>query len=165
MCFSYEVVKPQPNLDKIGHLQAKKLGISGPHFRTPVPHWIDFSLRETFNKCLAFFNQAIMMTGFVGACAMTTKFLYNKICTFKILLSWHFAKKKRFGRFSSLPAMPPPSKPHIYFHCRLAFSEFGGFQSSFFFLMRGWEISIIGVVRAPVAIMKTNYVFCARAAC
>ena len=26
----------------------------------------------------------------IGACAMTTKFLDNKICTFKILLSWRF---------------------------------------------------------------------------
>ena len=26
----------------------------------------------------------------LGACAMTTKFLNNKICTFKILLSWRF---------------------------------------------------------------------------
>ena len=45
----------------------------------------------------------------VGACAMTTKFLDNKICTFKILLSWRFPRKKHvFGRFASLPPNPHP---------------------------------------------------------
>ena len=29
----------------------------------------------------------------IGACAMTTIFLDNKICTFKIVLSWRFPMK------------------------------------------------------------------------
>ena len=52
---------------------------------------------------------------FLGACAMTTKFLDNQICTFKSLLSWcsprnekKKKKKQRFGRFSSLPPRTPP---------------------------------------------------------
>ena len=32
----------------------------------------------------------------LGACAMTTKFLDNKICTFRILLSWHFRRETAF---------------------------------------------------------------------
>ena len=52
----------------------------------------------------------------VGACAMTTKFLDNKIFTFKILLSWRFPRKKRFGQFSSLPPCPSlPWKTQILF--------------------------------------------------
>ena len=57
---------------------------------------------------------------------MTTKFLDNKICTFKILLSWRFHEQQRFGRFSSLPqSTPPPPLKHckFYFYCRLAVSE------------------------------------------
>ena len=63
----------------------------------------------------------------LGACAMTTKFLDNKICTFRILLSWRSHKNKPlsvFGRFSSLPPKPPPppQKRKFYFYCRLAVS-------------------------------------------
>ena len=40
---------------------------------------------------------------------MTTKFLDNKICTLKILLSWRFPTKTSiFGQFPSLPPRPPP---------------------------------------------------------
>ena len=41
---------------------------------------------------------------------MTTKFLDNKIFTFKILLSWRFPRKKTsvFGRFPLCPQGPPP---------------------------------------------------------
>ena len=47
----------------------------------------------------------------LGACAMTTKILDNKISTFKILLSWRFPRKQAFlGRFSSLPPRPPTLK-------------------------------------------------------
>ena len=64
---------------------------------------------------------------FVGACAMTTKCLDNKICTFNILLSWRFPrrkKKQRFGRFASLPPFPSsPRKRKFDFYCRLAVSE------------------------------------------
>ena len=50
-------------------------------------------------------------SGFLGACAMTTKFLDNKICTFKILLSWRFPRKTAFWTIFSLPPRaPPPSK-------------------------------------------------------
>ena len=58
---------------------------------------------------------------------MTTKFLDNKICTFKILLSWRFPRKTAFWTiFLSDPKPPPP--PHnrkFYFYCRLAVSDRG----------------------------------------
>ena len=58
---------------------------------------------------------------------MTTKFIDSNICTFKILLSWRFPRKKKthFRRFSSLPPMPPPLTQNckFYFYCRLAVSE------------------------------------------
>ena len=47
---------------------------------------------------------------------MTTKFLDDKICTFKFLLSWRFPQKWRFGTiFPSAPTPPPPSKAQILF--------------------------------------------------
>ena len=56
----------------------------------------------------------------IGACAMTTNFLDNKLCTFKILLSWRFTRKKK----SSLPPRPPPPlKKRFFFYCRLAVSD------------------------------------------
>ena len=59
---------------------------------------------------------------------MTTKFLENKISTFKIVLSWRFPRKKKkrnsvFGRFASPPPRHPPQKGKFYFYCRLAVSE------------------------------------------
>ena len=60
----------------------------------------------------------------IGACAMTTKFLDNKICTFKILLSWRFPRKQAFlGDYPLCPQGPPPPKRKFYFYCRLAFSS------------------------------------------
>ena len=42
---------------------------------------------------------------------MTTKFLDNKICTFKILLSWRFPRKTAFWTIVlSAPNVPPPLK-------------------------------------------------------
>ena len=42
---------------------------------------------------------------------MTTKFLDNKICTFKILLSWRFPRKQAFlDDFPLCPQGPPPLK-------------------------------------------------------
>ena len=42
---------------------------------------------------------------------MTTKFLDNKICTFKILLSWRFPRKTAFwDDFPVCPQGAPPSK-------------------------------------------------------
>ena len=47
----------------------------------------------------------------IGACAMTTKFLDNKICTFKILLSWRLPRKTAFlATFPLCPQAPPPLK-------------------------------------------------------
>ena len=48
---------------------------------------------------------------------MTTKFLDNKIFTFKILLSWRFPWEKNsvFGRFSSLPPCPPFKSANFIF--------------------------------------------------
>ena len=52
----------------------------------------------------------------LGACAMTTKFLDNKIFTFKILLSWRFPRKIAFWRiFLSAPLPTPPWKTQILF--------------------------------------------------
>ena len=51
---------------------------------------------------------------FVGACAMTTKFLDNHICTFQILLSWRFQRKTAFLTiFISAPNAPPPPKKKL----------------------------------------------------
>ena len=45
----------------------------------------------------------------LGACAMTAKFLDNKICTFKILLLWRFPRKQAFlDDFPLCPRGPPP---------------------------------------------------------
>ena len=61
----------------------------------------------------------------IGACTMTTKFLDNKICTFKILLSWRFPRKtQRFWTiFISAPKCHPLKNATLYFYCRLAVSE------------------------------------------
>ena len=53
---------------------------------------------------------------------MTTNFLDNKICTFKILLSWRFPREQAF--LDNFPLCPqgPPSKAKILFllsSCRL----------------------------------------------
>ena len=46
----------------------------------------------------------------LGPCAMTTKCLDNKICTFKILLSWRFPRKQAFLDDCPLcPQAPPPA--------------------------------------------------------
>ena len=53
----------------------------------------------------------------VGACAMTTKFLDNKICTFKILLSWRFPRKQAFrGDFPLCPQGPPSSQSENFIY-------------------------------------------------
>ena len=69
---------------------------------------------ENNEKCTrTFFAQTL-----VGACAMTTKFLDNKIRTFKILLSWRFPRKTKnsvLGDFPLCPQSPPLSKPQILF--------------------------------------------------
>ena len=49
----------------------------------------------------------------------------QKKCTFRILLSWRFPRKKHFGRFYSLPPIPPPHNRKFDFYCRLAVSERG----------------------------------------
>ena len=59
----------------------------------------------------------------IGACAMTTKFLDNKILKFEIVLSWRFpSKKKTAFRTISLSAAKarPLKKRKIHFYCRLA---------------------------------------------
>ena len=68
---------------------------------------------------------------------MTTQFLDNKICTFKILLSWRFPRKKKkktafWTSFLSATAAPPPLENRkFYFYCRLAVSEFFGRKISY----------------------------------
>ena len=55
---------------------------------------------------------------------MTTKFLDNKICNFKFLLSLRFPRETVFLDNSPLyPLAPPPQKRKFYFYCRLAVSE------------------------------------------
>ena len=54
---------------------------------------------------------------------MTAKFLDNKLCTFKILLSWRFPRENRrfWTIFLSAPkASPLPQENFLY--CRLAVS-------------------------------------------
>ena len=59
----------------------------------------------------------------IGACAMTTKFLDNKILTFKILSSWRFPRKIAFWTIFLSAPLPTPEKRKFYFYCRLAFSD------------------------------------------
>ena len=58
---------------------------------------------------------------------MTTKFLDNKICTFRILLSWRFPTKKKQRFWTILPSAPKPPPPlkkrKLYFCCCLTVSE------------------------------------------
>ena len=54
---------------------------------------------------------------------MTTKFLDNKIALSKLYCRGVSHENSVFGRFSSLPLGPPPSKAKILFYCRLAVSE------------------------------------------
>ena len=49
----------------------------------------------------------------IGACAMTTKFLDNKICTFKIVLSWRFPRKTAF--WDDFPLLPPHKNANCIF--------------------------------------------------
>ena len=47
---------------------------------------------------------------------MTTKCLDNKICTFKMLLSWRFPRKAAFlDDFPLCPRGPPPSKVQTFY--------------------------------------------------
>ena len=55
---------------------------------------------------------------------MTTKFLDNKICTFKILLSWRFPRKATFLDNSPLdPHAQPPQRCKMHFYCHPAISD------------------------------------------
>ena len=55
---------------------------------------------------------------------MTTKFLDNKICTFKILLSWRFPRKAAFWTILLSASKAPPLKNAKFdFYYRLAVSE------------------------------------------
>ena len=57
---------------------------------------------------------------------MTTKLLDNKICIFKILLSWRSPIQTLFlGDFPLCPQCSPLTKRKCYFYCRLAVSEKG----------------------------------------
>ena len=72
---------------------------------------------------------------------MTTKFLDNKMCTFKILLSWRFPWKIAFWTIflpAPLPTPPPPEKRKIYFYCRLAFSDLQQFRGNWFDSPQMW---------------------------
>ena len=59
---------------------------------------------------------AVFRSGSGVSRTMTTKFLDNKICTFKILLSWRFPRKTAFWTiFLSAPQGSPPPKAEILF--------------------------------------------------
>ena len=56
---------------------------------------------------------------------MTTKFLDNKMCTFKILLSVAFPTRKRTAFWTIFLSVPnaPTQNRKFYFHIRLAISD------------------------------------------
>ena len=55
---------------------------------------------------------------------MTTKFLENKICTFRIYCRGVSHEKQRFWTiFLSAPEAPPPQSKSFIYNCRLAASE------------------------------------------
>ena len=87
--------------------------------------WTGLNLFQ--RRFVAFLIVSLLVLDFntLGACAMTTSFLDNQICTFKIVLSWRFPRKKqRFGTiFLSAPKAHPPQKRKFCFYCRLAVSE------------------------------------------
>ena len=92
----------------------EKKGVTRPH-RAPVAQ----------NAIQGPENPKSVMSRYVslGACAMTTIFLDNKIFTSN-LLSWRFPRKIAFWTISlSAPLPTPPEKRKFYFYCRLAFSE------------------------------------------
>ena len=69
-------------------------------------------------------RKRMMALPVLGACAMTTKFLNNKISTFKFLFSWRFLLKTAFLDDSPLcPHPTPPPQRKFYFYCRLTVSE------------------------------------------
>ena len=57
-----------------------------------VPRWVCvFRNRKDYTKD--------MLSPRRGACALTTEFLDNKVCTFKVLLSWRFRRNKQKSAF------------------------------------------------------------------
>ena len=71
--------------------------------------WLNFGCRSLSVNFSWFFLQGALHI--VRACAMTTKFFDNKICTFKIVLSWRFPTKNSvLDDFPLCPQGPSPSK-------------------------------------------------------
>ena len=63
----------------------------------------------------------------IGACATTTKYLDNKMFTFKIILSWRFPRETAFlDNFPLCPNAPPPPKI-ANFNCYVFFRPFALF--------------------------------------
>ena len=61
-------------------------------------------------------KRAFLKCALIGACAMTTKFLDNKICTFEILLSWCFPRRIAFlDRVPLCPQCPPLKSTNFIF--------------------------------------------------
>ena len=75
-------------------------------------------------------NAVQLSQAILGACAMTTKYLDNKISLSKFCCRGVSHENKHFGRiFLSAPkALPPPQKRIFYFHCRLAVSDIPQFH-------------------------------------
>ena len=71
------------------------------------------------------FSQSRLLREVLGACAMPTKFLDNKICTLInfIVVAFPTKKKTFWTIFFSAPNAPPPQNHKCYFYCRLAVSE------------------------------------------
>ena len=86
------------------------------HFKATLSH-LDSASKRGFRRCqkggFRLFCCSQKAPKFLGACAMTTKLLDNKICTFKILLSWRFPRKQAF--LDSSPKAPPLKSENFIF--------------------------------------------------
>ena len=115
-----------------GNRWCLKIGRTPEESYSPRGHLLEthFSelLRTTYEKpCENHFLTAKPTANpFLGSCAMTTKFLDDKIFKFKFLLSWRFPRKQAFwGNLSlSAPNTTPLKNHEFYLYCRLAISDF-----------------------------------------
>ena len=120
---------------KIGRAFGNAAGFSP--LRPPQPSWVPLRLGLWGSLPRALFRSFFpplspwgavpslrSSSGKPNACAMTTKFLDNEICTFKILLSWRFPRKSALlDDFPLCPKFLPLKNEKFYFYCRLAVSE------------------------------------------
>ena len=112
---------------------------------TGANFWLRFGLSVLV---LVIFKSPIL-----GACAMTTKFLDNKIFAFKIILSWRFPRKIAFWTiFLSAPLPTPPWKTQILFLLSSRFLwDLGWTFIGSIFLLWWRDISGIPVAQGPAS--------------